>query len=45
MIRRAAELNDPTLTSITVVVKMDGRTHQPGVLLWRPEHERKLRAE
>lgn len=42
MVRRAQELDDPTLVSLTVVVKIDRQSREPGALLWRPEYERRL---
>jgi hypothetical protein len=41
-IRRQAEMEDPTLTAITIVVKLDPETRQPARLLWRTEAERRL---
>jgi hypothetical protein len=42
IVRRAAELDDPCLTALTIVVKVDRQRGQPGAILWRPEYERKL---
>lgn len=42
LIRRAADMDDPTLLSVTIVVKVDQRTRHPGNLLWRPEFGRGL---
>lgn len=40
--RRQAEINDPTLTALTIVIKMDARTREPGQIAWRPEYHRSL---
>lgn len=40
--RRQGEIDDPTLTALTIVVKMDARTREPGQLAWRPEYHRSL---
>ena len=42
IVRRQAELDDPGLTAVTIVVKIDRHSRLPGALLWRPEYERRL---
>lgn len=35
--RRQGDLEDPHLTALTIVVKMDRKTGLPGAVIWRPE--------
>ena len=35
--RRQGDLEDPHLTALTIVVKMDRKTGLPGAIIWRPE--------
>lgn len=37
--RHAADLDDPHLSALTIVVKLDRKTGLPGAILWRPEYE------
>lgn len=39
---RHPEVEDPALLSLTIVVKIDSKTGDPGLLLFRPEFERRL---
>lgn len=42
--RRAEVDGDEALSSITLIVRMDHKTRAPGMVVWRPESQRAIRA-
>lgn len=43
--RRAEVDADDSLSSVTLIVRMDHKTRTPGMVVWRPESQRVVRCE